>query len=170
MNNITRPPIRALGIILMFLLSLGIKAQTANNPVLTWDQEVGCIEYDDKGERDYYDLYEQIQAGACLRFCEGTTVNYSFTANNLQQVSWQATGGTVQSSSNSGAAVQWGNSGNGSLTLNITYIDNTVEVLTICVEKIISPKASFQVDGASPDQREFCTNMPISFDNLSTEN
>lgn len=170
MTKITKPPIRALGIILMFLLSLGIKAQTANNPVLTWDQEVGCIDYDDKGERDYVDLIEQIKEGKCLRFCEGSTVNYSFTANNLSQVDWQATGGTVQSSSNSGAAVQWGSSGNGSLTLTVTYNDNTVDVLTICVEKIISPKASFQIDGVNPDQREFCTNMPIAFDNLSTEN
>lgn len=171
MQKITRPPIRALGIILMFLLSLGIKAQTANNPVLTWDQEVGCIEYDDKGEREYVDLIEQIQAGACLRFCEGTTVNYSFSANNLQQVNWQATGGTVQpGSTNNNAAVQWGSNGNGSLTLTVTYNNNSVEVLTICVEKIISPEASFQIDGVNPDQREFCTNMPISFDNLSTEN
>lgn len=171
MTKITNPPIRALGIILMFLLSLGIKAQTANNPVLTWDQEVGCIEYDDKGEREYVDLIEQIQSGTCLRFCEGTTVNYNFTANNLQQVSWQATGGTVQpGSTNNNAAVQWGSSGNGSLTLTVTYNNNSVEVLTICVEKIISPKASFQIDGVNPDQREFCTNMPISFDNLSTEN
>ena len=171
MTKTTNPPIRALGIILMFLLSLGIKAQTANNPVLTWDQEVGCIEYDDKGEREYVDLIEQIQSGTCLRFCESTTVNYNFTANNLQQVSWQATGGTVQpGSTNNNAAVQWGSSGNGSLTLTVTYNNNSVEVLTICVEKIISPKATFQIDGVNPDQREFCTNMPISFDNLSTEN
>lgn len=47
MTKITRPPIRALGIILMFLLSLGIKAQTPNTAVLTWDQQVGCIRYDD---------------------------------------------------------------------------------------------------------------------------
>ncbi|MBA5793482.1 PKD domain-containing protein [Flavobacterium sp. xlx-214] len=170
MKNITRPPIRALGIILMLLWSLGLKAQTANNPVLTWDQEVGCIEYDDKGERDYVNLIEYIEAGACLRFCEGTTVNYSFTANNVQNVAWNAPGGTVQSSSNTGAAITWGASGSGAITLTITYTNNTVESLTICVEKIISPKAAFQIDGLDPWQKEFCTNMPISFDNLSTEN
>lgn len=37
MTKITKPPIRALGILLMFLLSLGIKAQTVNTAVLTWD-------------------------------------------------------------------------------------------------------------------------------------
>ena len=170
MKRITIPPIRALGILMMFLLSLQLKAQTAHNPVLTWDKEVGCIEYDDRGEKDHYDLYEQIAEGKCLRFCEQTTVTYTFNANDVAQVSWQATGGNVQSSSTTNAVVQWGAAGNGSLTLTVTYGDNTVEVLTICVEKIPSPIARFLVDGINPGQTDFCANMPISFDNLSTEN
>lgn len=172
MTKITHPPgIRALGILFLIALwSLGIKAQTANNPVLTWDKEVGCIEYDDRGEKEFYNLYEQIQSGFCLRVCEYNTVNYSFSANNVTQVEWQVTGGNLQSSSNTGASIQWGNSGNGSLSLSITYDDNTVEVLTVCVEKIMSPKAYFQIDGADPGQKDFCTNMPISFDNHSNDN
>ena len=175
MIKTTNPPIRALGILLMFLLSLGIKAQTANNPVLTWDQEVGCIEYDDKGERgdqaSYVDLLENIEEGKCIRFCEESVVHYTFTANNIQHVSWQATGGTVQpGSTNNNAAVQWGSSGNGNLTLTVAYTDNTVDVLSVCVEKIAKPKAYFEIDGVAADQREFCVDTAISFNNLSTEN
>lgn len=51
-KKITYPPeLRVWSIVLMFLFSVGIFGQNAHNPVLTWDQEVGCIEYDDKGER-----------------------------------------------------------------------------------------------------------------------
>lgn len=175
MIKTTNLPIRALGILLMLLWSLGIKAQTANNPVLTWDQEVGCIEYDDKGERGnqttYVDLLENIEEGKCIRFCEESVVHYTFTANNIQHVNWQATGGTVQpGSTNNNAAVQWGSSGNGNLTLTVTYINNSVEVLSVCVEKIAKPIARFLIDGVDPKQREFCVDTVISFDNLSTEN
>ncbi len=175
-KKFTHPPgIRVLGILLMFLLSLGIKAQTANNPVLTWDQEVGCIEYDDKGEKGdtatYVDLIENIDEGKCIRFCEDSYVNYTFTANNVQHVNWQPTGGNLQpGSNNTNATIIWGSSGNGNLTLTVTYTDNTVEVLSVCVEKILKPKAYFQIDSAQPDQNRFCVDTPISFDNLSTEN
>lgn len=169
------PLIRGMGIILMFLLSLGVKAQTANNPVLTWDQEVGCIEYDDKGERNdqttFVDLLENIEEGKCIRFCEDSYVNYTFSANNVQHVNWQPTGGNLQpGSNNTNATIIWGSSGNGNLTLTVTYTDNTVEVLSVCVEKILKPKAHFQIDSVEPDQNQFCVNTPISFDNLSTEN
>lgn len=170
MAKITRLLFRAMGIMLIVLWSLGMKAQTASNPVLTWDQEVGCIEYDDKGEKERYTLLEQIKEGFCIRVCEGTLVNYNFSADGVVNVEWEANGGTVQSSSNTGAAIQWGSNGNGTLTLTITYDDNTVETLTICVEKVISPKAYFEIDGPEPDQREFCTFIPISFNNLSNDN
>lgn len=157
-------------LMLIALWSSGIKAQTANNPVLKWDKEVGCIKYDDRGEKDHYNLYEQIQAGFCLRVCEGSKVNYTFSADHLVQVEWDINGGYLQNSSTTDATVVWGNAGNGSLTLTITYDDNTVEVLTVCVEKIHSPKAYFENDGIDPQQREFCTFLPISFNNLSDNN
>lgn len=169
------PLIRGMGIVLMFLWSLGLKAQTVNNPVLTWDQAVGCIEYDDKGERGeketYIDLLENIQEGRCIRFCEESQVEYTFTANNVQHVNWQVTGGTLQpGSTNTNAEILWGSSGNGNLTLTVTYNNNTVEVLSVCVEKIAKPKAAFMIDGVDPKQNRFCVDTAISFDNLSTEN
>lgn len=43
------PFIRELGIVLIVLWSLGIKAQTNNSATLIWDNQVGCIEYDYDG-------------------------------------------------------------------------------------------------------------------------
>src|SRR5690606_20234770 len=169
------PFIRAVGMLLLFIMSLSLKAQTANNPVLTWDQEVGCIEYDDKEQRvkehHFVENLEQIEEGKCIRFCEDSVVNYTFSANNIANVSWDATGGTVlPGSSTNNASVHWGSYGSGSLILTITYVDNTVEVKAICVEKILKPIAYFEIDGVDPHQREFCVGTPISFNNLSTDN
>lgn len=165
------PVIRAMGIImLMFLWSLGIKAQTANTPVLTWDQEVGCIEYNDERSLPFVYLFENMESSECVRFCEGSRVNYTFQANNVASVQWQVTGGTVVSSSNTDATVQWGGRGNGNLSLSVVYTDNSIEVLDFCVEIIASPQAYFEIDGINPYQMQFCINTPISFNNLSTDN
>ncbi|MBW3519964.1 PKD domain-containing protein [Flavobacterium sp. NKUCC04_CG] len=175
-KKFTLPPIiRAIGILLLLLMwSLKMEAQVANSPVLTWDQQVGCIEYDDeikdREKEKLINLLENVEEGSCIRFCEGSRVNYTLQATNVSLVQWQVTGGALVSSSNTQAQVLWGASGSGSITLTVTYTDNTVQVRTICIEKIISPRAEFQINGPEPDQREFCTNTAISFDNLSTQN
>ena len=181
MIKITNPPVRALGIILMFLLSFGLKAQTPNTAVLTWDQQVGCIRYDDDaseipgtGEsppQTQVNLIEGMMDGNCPRFCEGSRVTFNLQGSTIASVQWQATGGTVLSgSTNSNAVVQWGGSGMGSLTITITYNDNTVKTYTVCIEKILSPHAEFQIDGPDPYQKAFCANNPISFKNISHDN
>lgn len=176
------PLIRGIGIILMFLCSLGIKAQTVNTAVLTWDKEVGCIRYEDEvreeipgnGEappQTQVNLIEGMMDGNCLRFCEGSRVIFTLQGSTIASVQWQATGGTVlASSNNTNGVVQWGSSGNGSLTITITYTDNTVKNYTVCIEKILSPYAEFQIDGPDPHQQIFCANTPISFNNLSHDN
>src|SRR5690606_19843324 len=117
MIKITNPPIRALGIILMFLLSFGLKAQTPNTAVLTWDQQVGCIEYDDERSLPYVHLSESIEDAECLRFCERSRVSYTLQATNVTSASWQVTGGSLESSTNTGAVIRWGSSGMGSIML-----------------------------------------------------
>lgn len=175
------PLIRGMGIILMFLMSLQLKAQTPNTAVLTWDLQVGCIRYDDEtkeipgnGEappQTQVNLMEGMMDGNCPRFCEGSTVTYTLQGSTIASVQWQATGGTVlASSTNSNGMVQWGSSGNGSLTITITFTDNTVKTYTVCIEKILSPHAEFQIDGPDPYQHVFCANNPISFKNISHDN
>lgn len=170
-----------MGIIVMFLWSLGIKAQTPNTAVLTWDQEVGCIRYDDdvsvtpgNGEappQKQVNLVEGMMDGNCPRFCEGSRVNYLLQGNSIASVQWQVTGGMLQpGSTNNNAVVQWGSSGNGSITITITYNDNTVKTYTVCIEKIVSPHAEFQIDGTDPYQQLFCANSSITFNNISHDN
>src|SRR5690606_14737865 len=120
------PLIRGVGIILMLLWSLGIKAQTENTAVLTWDQQVGCITYEDNEQNipsgEQYPAYtginlsENILDGSCIRFCEKTTITFSLNATNVAYVEWTVSGGTLEDSTNSQAVVKWGAKGNGSST------------------------------------------------------
>src|SRR5690606_14137428 len=73
-------------------------------------------------------------------------------------------------STNSNAVVQWGSNGNGSLTVTITFTDNTVKTYTVCIEKILSPHAEVQIEGPDPYQHVSCANNPISFKNISHDN
>lgn len=179
MTKITKLLFRAMGIILMFLWSLEIEAQTANTSVLTWDQEVGCIKYDDEVTDDpigegppglAVNLMEGMEDGNCLRFCENSHVNFTLQSSTISTVQWQVSGGNIINNSNTDATIQWGSSGNGSLSITITYTDNSVKTHTICVEKIISPNAYFEIDGINPYQTQFCVDTPISFNNLSIDN
>src|SRR5690606_5103319 len=153
--------IRAMGIILMFLWSLDTEAQIMTNPVLTWDQEVGCIKYDDHIESlppsELYppgknvNLLEEIMDGPCVRFCEGTVVNYALDVDDVMYVEWRV-------------------NGNGSLTLTLVYDDNTVQVRTVCIEKIVKPTAYYEINGSNPTQTLFNVGSSISFKNLSNKN
>lgn len=169
MTKITRPPIRALGIILMFLLSFGLKAQIVKNPVLTWDQQVGCITFDD-GTEESTSFEETIEDAPCVRICKNTVVNYFLTDANATDVQWQVNGGNLLSSSISGAQIEWDATNYGNLTVTILYPDDTTRVVTICLEKVISPNSYFEINGIQPDQNNFCTLQSISFKNLSTDN
>src|SRR5690554_256576 len=105
MTRITRLPlIRAMGIILMFLWSLDIEAQIVKNPVLTWDQEVGCIEFDD-GAEDSVHFNEEIEETPCIRICKGSKVNYFLDEPNASEVKCEVNGGTVVTSTNTGAQI-----------------------------------------------------------------
>lgn len=171
-NTTNQISIRGFWLLLLVVLwSLGIKAQQGINPVLTWDKEVGCIiRTNNKEDVGNYTLYEQIRLGLCLRVCEYSNVKYTFTANNLRQVTWQVSGGSITNSSNNHATVSWNAAGNASLTLLVTYTNNTTETLTLCVEKIKSPSSEFQIAGIDPGQAKFCLDTPINFDNISHTN
>ena len=158
-------------ILLVALWSFGIKAQSYRNPVLVWDKEVGCIDrQNEKGDRDNYTLWEYVKMGYCLRVCEDSYVQYTFSDNDYTQVEWEVAGGQIMSSSNTHAGILWGAAGNGNLTLKITYANNTTSTIQLCVEKIQGPSAKFRMRGVEPDQHEFCLGMPILFENLSSTN
>ncbi len=160
-------------LILLLLYSISAKAQS-NYPILSWDQQVGCIEFDDSNVADTdfglrADLIEAMNGSKCLRFCAGSRVTYKLEATNIKSVQWQVAGGALQSSSNSRALVLWGGHGNGALTVSVNYTSGTSSTFTYCIEKIVNPEAVFKVDSPYPDQLEFCAGSPISFDNLSND-
>jgi len=163
------PKIRAMGILLMFLLTFGVQAQIVKNPVLTWDQQVGCIDFDDGGVESS-SFEETIEEAPCVRICKNTIVNYSLNDANAADVQWQVNGGDILTSSNTGAQIEWDATNFGNLTVTILYPDDTSRILTICIEKVVSPTSYFEIAGIQPDQNTFCTLQSISFKNLSTDN
>lgn len=175
------PLIRGMGILVMLLWSLGIKAQSENTAVLTWDQQVGCIKYDDDpqnmpaGEQHPpytgITLTENIADGTCIRFCEDTLVTFSLnTTADVEYVEWTPSGGILEDSSNSHAVVVWEGRGSASITITIFYGDGTVSTRTFCVEKIARPMAFYEMKGPNPNQTNFIVNTNVSFKNLSTAN
>lgn len=175
------PFIRGMGILLMLLWSLQLEAQTPNTAVLTWDQQVGCITYDDdpkdmpSGEQHPpytgINLTENILDGTCIRFCEDTLVTFSLNTNDeVEYVEWAVSGGILEDNSNSHAKVVWEGRGSGSITLTIFYGDGTVSTRTFCVEKIARPMAFYEIKGPNPNQTNFIVNTNVSFKNLSTAN
>lgn len=168
------PFIRELGIVLIVLWSLGIKAQTNNSATLIWDNQVGCIEYDYDGRdpKNGFVFDENVENRPCVRVCEKSTVNYTVQGEGIAYVDWVITGGNLIGTSggnNQNAEVQWGNAGNGVIHVTITYTNQSVKAYTPCIEIIHSPKALFKIEGLN-DEKTFCLNAPIIFDNLSIAN
>lgn len=166
-------PDKRLLLVLFWMLFIPIANAQNNSSYLSWDQMVGCIDYDSDidPKRNTLNLNEGVQESNCLRFCEYSSVNFTVIGNNIADVEWQISGGNIGTTSgnyNEYATIDWGSNGSGSLNVIITYTDNTISTSSICVEKIISPDAKFEVLG-SPDFT-FCVNTPINFENLSNDN
>lgn len=161
MNSIThRPFLRTMGTLLMILWSLGIKAKTANNPVLTWDQEVGCITYDNKAEQhsDYLELLESIEEGTCIRFCEYSSVNYTSTANNAQQVNWEIRRGNTVVYTDSGSTISYVFNTAG---LHIITANNNGCISDpIMVDVIAKPIITGSISGPE----KVCLNLPYTYE------
>src|SRR5690606_21948778 len=138
-----------------------------------WDQAVGCVEFSHEGEDPKRGIKfdEEIENTSCIRVCEKSNVNYFIEGSNITNVDWEATGGSIQSvwtTPQHGANIEWGGPGNGALSVEITYADNTVKTYTICIEIINGPKAYFEPEGG--DNNRFCKNTSILFNNLSSTN
>lgn len=149
------------------------KGFAQSDTYMYWDQAVGCVEFSHEGEdpKRGIKFNEDIENAPCIRVCENSTVNYYIDGSNITGVDWEATGGDIQSvwtSPQHGANIQWGAPGNGALTVEITYADNTVKTYTMCIEIINGPKAYFETEGSGSNT--FCKNTPIQFNNLSFTN
>lgn len=163
----------------MFVLFCAVfftnSAHAQSGSFITWSHQVGCIEYDSEGNTDdpkRLVLLEDIQDGPCVRVCEFNSVTYTVWGDDVASVAWSSTGGNITSvygTGNKNAVIQWDNAGSGSIGLTITYNDNTVQNLTLCIEKITAPRAEFGIYGVS-EEPVFCLDTDIYFENLSITN
>lgn len=147
-----------------------------NSAVVTWNTQVGCIEFGSEvdpikepSQPSSGVVFESLPRGQqCQKVCEESIVTYTLQGNNISTVSWSASGGSITSSSNSQAVVQWGSHGSGALQITITYTDNTQQTSSLCIEKINRPIAKFQL--ALGQDPKVCLNTTVYFDNLSNDN
>lgn len=140
---------------------------------ITSNSQVGCKDYrgDKEEQNDNGVTSEQVISSQCVKVCAGSTVTYTASGQNIANVQWTAAGGTVGTVSgpgNSNAQITWNSSlGNGSVQAIITYSNGTTENQTVCIEKINTPTAEFQMLNLD---YTVCKGTQIYFDNLSQDN
>lgn len=136
--------------------------------ILSWDSEVGCLDYDYDKDREA--PIETIGDADCLLVCEESDVSFSvdYGTQPVTDINWNADGGQIVSLSNGDATaeIHWpGAMPNGSVTVEITLADGQVIGGTICVAVKDKPHAEFEVLGAV--SQSFCSETELIFDNLS---
>jgi PKD repeat protein len=140
---------------------------------ITSNSQVGCKDYRGDKEEQYDNgvTSEQVISSQCVKVCAGSTVTYTASGQNIANVQWTAAGGTVGTVSgpgNSDAQITWNSLlGSGSVQAIITYSNGTTENQTICIEKINTPTAEFQMLNLD---YTVCKGTQIYFDNLSQDN
>ncbi|TXH60197.1 MAG: PKD domain-containing protein, partial [Bacteroidia bacterium] len=169
-------------LILLFLFTVFWQNQTfaqSSGIMFFWDSEVGCQEYfngeDPRGTKEPV-FIEQITDGVCIRVCEQSEVIYTLSGNlgATPNTQWTVVGGTIINQTDTTCKVKWGDVGYGSIGFTITTPTETI-TKTLCIEKIIIPKAEFSILSASDGFEGIgtyyaCANQTIYFDNLSTTN
>lgn len=161
--------------LLFWMIAFTTITYAQNGTSIYWTQQVGCIEYDSEGTSEdpkRLRLLEDIEDGPCVRFCEYTSVTYTIFGDDITDVSWTVTGGTITNTYgpvNESASIDWDAAGNGFIGIIISYSDGSEQNITICVEKIVSPKAEFDIYGINPEP-VFCIDSDVYFDNLSITN
>lgn len=156
---------------LLFILlfySVGLFGQTSE-AVFSWNSQVSCLAYDEDPNRKRF--IELIDESQCLRVCENSQVTYSINGPSISQIEWFATGqqSAFTSPNQLNFTVLWGDNGSGSVHFIVTLNNGNQISKTVCIEKLISPKAKFAIISNQTDLT-FCEETPLFFTNLSTDN
>ena len=163
-------------LLLCNFLSTSFYGQTVSGILIGWNSEVGCQVYGQseppRGDKDPV-LIEDIQDGQCIRVCEFSNIRYTLTGNlgSSPNTVWTVVGGIKTAETSSFCNVSWGAAGNGSITFSINT-PNGIITKTICIERIIRPKALFTTLSALDDFQDLgylfaCQYQTIHFNNLS---
>ncbi|WP_294822144.1 PKD domain-containing protein [uncultured Flavobacterium sp.] len=171
-NYVLSIPWRMLCYLIFCAMPFANTAQAQTGAFVAWSHQVGCIEYGNEGDpKDpkRLILLEDIQDAPCVRVCVNTSVNYSVYGDNVSSVTWTATGGSIINTYPTGTDILWGGVGNGTIGMTITYTDNSVQNISLCIEIIASPIAKFELYGVGAEP-VFCVDSDIYFHNMSVEN
>lgn len=140
---------RSLIIFFLFLIFIFQSSDAQSNINLTWDNSVGCIQYDD--EVDEFEALvplENINGDDCAKFCENTVATFTLNdpSNNISRVRWSQNGGITQSGTqNLDFTVLWNSTSTiTNLTVDVELNNQTIITKTLCIEVIDLPVADFQ--------------------------
>ena len=129
--------------------------------ILSWDSEVGCLDYG--YDKDREQPIETLSDDDCLQVCQGSIVNFNvdYSTQPVTQISWETDGGQITGLSNGDAtaAIQWDDAyPNGNVSVAITLSDGQIISGSICVN----------VKANTSDYIENPYNYPITV-NLSSD-
>src|SRR5690554_5416003 len=151
--------------ILLLILNTSLIAQTGFT--LSWDSEVGCLEY---GVDEKRIPFEEIGENDCLLICEESivTFNIEYGDQDIASIDWSTDGGVINSIINNGetALIAWPTiMNNGSVTIDITLQNGLVHSTTMCVTVKSKPQGGFEILGQQSDF--FCSDTELHFNNLA---
>ncbi|HTO37664.1 MAG TPA: PKD domain-containing protein, partial [Brumimicrobium sp.] len=150
--------------------SFNVLAQAPPGISISWDKEVGCQTYELNRDKEGSVFIENIEPSDCIRVCENSDVIY--TLANIPPTAtivWNVVGGTTTNNSSSSCLVNWGTAGTGALSFTVTD-GNSITSKTICIEKVVSPTALFDVVPLGQIPISVCAEQQVYFTNLSSTN
>lgn len=149
---------------IMFLSVFPLFAQSGY--ILSWDSEVGCLEY--SGKRT--EPVEDINNDDCLLTCEGSTVKFTLAFGNdpVASLDWTTDGGQILNTnlgnSEGTAEIEWPNvQEHGNVTVHINLSDGSTKIRSVCVTTKPRPQGGFEIAGQQSGY--FCSENDLFFEN-----
>lgn len=145
--------------LLLLFMSMSI---TSFAQYITADSEVGC-------SLDSPPEITSDDSTSCIRVCSNQEIVFDAnTSISQSNITWNAAGATVISTSGSTITVKWTNPGSASISVEVTTPNGIVSMIK-CVEVLASPDASFAVlpNVLPSGVANSCTNIDVQFKDLS---
>jgi PKD repeat protein len=153
-----------------------VNVQKAPKPYISFTNQVGCqvlIEEPPHTIDDDPIPIPLIPDGQCLKVCENSGATYSVIGTAGSSYVWSISGGTINGSvTGTTCTVVWLTSGSGYVQVTETNTGGCSTTKQICIEKVKSPTANFNVIGY-PLGSIFinaCVNQALYFNDLSNIN
>jgi PKD repeat protein len=161
--------------------TLTVNVQKTPKPFITYNNQVGCQLVSEDGdlppdENDFANNLPLLGVadGKCIRVCENSRVVYSVTGQVGSTYVWSTpAGGAIFGAANlATCTIDWGTFGMGFVEVTETTSGGCVGTRKICIEKIKSPTANFNIIGFSSAATAItiCKGQEVFFSDLSNVN